>query len=153
VNDEPAFMGEAAGGSVHHPRHYNAHPSGVECIDVIELLPGNLANAVKYAWRCGEKGARVEDLKKCAWYLQRELDRLEGNGHLPERWPWSGSRLCDKVADRESPATLIFTAMVCVDNALTAVNRGREENPGRETYVNNVTLFLSRVKREIELVG
>jgi hypothetical protein len=38
----------------------------------------NLGNAVKYVWRAGKKGDRLEDLKKAAWYLNREIQRLEG---------------------------------------------------------------------------
>lgn len=60
---------------VNHPKHYNAHPSGVECIDVIENFMGNLANAVKYLWRAGHKGDRREDLQKARWYVEREMER------------------------------------------------------------------------------
>jgi hypothetical protein len=63
--------------TVDHPRHYNAHPAGIECIDVIEHFPCNVANAMKYLWRVGLKeGAdEIEDLRKAAWYVQREIDR------------------------------------------------------------------------------
>lgn len=59
--------------AVHHPDHYNAHPSGVECIDVIEHMSFNIGNAVKYAWRADEKENREQDLRKAIWYLEREL--------------------------------------------------------------------------------
>jgi hypothetical protein len=36
-----------------------------------------LGNAVKYIWRAGLKGDAAEDLRKAAWYLQREISRLE----------------------------------------------------------------------------
>lgn len=65
-------MGEA----VNHPAHYNAHPSGVECIDVVEHFNFNVGNAVKYLWRAGLKGDVQEDLKKAAWYIDREIQRL-----------------------------------------------------------------------------
>ena len=60
---------------VSHPAHYNAHPSGVECIDIVEHMSFNVGNAVKYLWRADEKGAPVEDLKKAAWYIQREIEK------------------------------------------------------------------------------
>ena len=63
--------------TVNHPAHYNAHPSGVECITVTEHMTFNVGNAVKYLWRAGHKGSTVEDLKKAAWYVQREIERLE----------------------------------------------------------------------------
>lgn len=64
--------------NVDHPNHYN-QLKGVECIEIIEQLNlgFNLGNTVKYIWRCEEKGKKLEDLKKAAWYLQREILKLE----------------------------------------------------------------------------
>lgn len=61
---------------INHPKHYNAHPSGVECIQVTEHMTFNIGNAVKYLWRCEEKGAHEADLRKAKWYIERELQRL-----------------------------------------------------------------------------
>jgi Protein of unknwon function (DUF3310) len=58
---------------VNNPKHYTSHPSGVECITVTEHMGFNLGNAVKYIWRADEKGNAIEDLRKAAWYVQREL--------------------------------------------------------------------------------
>jgi hypothetical protein len=64
--------------AVNHPRHYTAHPSGVECIDVVEHFNFNLGNVIKYIWRAGLKGGGLlEDLKKARWCLDREIGRLE----------------------------------------------------------------------------
>ena len=63
---------------VNHPPHYNGHPTGIECIDVIEENPfSNLSAAMKYLWRVswGSKGRDEEDLKKAAWYIEREISR------------------------------------------------------------------------------
>lgn len=62
--------------AVNHPAHYNAHPSGVECITVVEHFPFNIGNAIKYLWRADHKNG-LEDLRKAAWYVQREIERLE----------------------------------------------------------------------------
>jgi hypothetical protein len=63
---------------VNHPSHYNAHPSGVECIAVTEHMNFNLGNAVKYIWRAGLKSdAPITDLEKAAWYVNREIARLK----------------------------------------------------------------------------
>ncbi|SDC73120.1 Protein of unknwon function [Ectopseudomonas chengduensis] len=64
---------------VNHPPHYNGHPSGLECIEVTELLPFNLGNAFKYVFRHRSKNGR-EDLEKARWYLNRELERCERGG-------------------------------------------------------------------------
>lgn len=63
--------------TVNHPKHYTAHPSGIECIQVTEHMNFNLGNAVKYIWRCGNKGREIEDLKKAEFYIHREIQRLE----------------------------------------------------------------------------
>ena len=60
---------------VNSPPHYTGHPSGVECIDIVEHFGFNIGNAVKYLWRCGLKGDEIEDLKKAAWYVNREIER------------------------------------------------------------------------------
>jgi hypothetical protein len=73
------MMSEPRTETVNHPAHYNANPSGVECIVVAEHMTFNVGNAMKYLWRAGLKGAgakHLEDLKKAAWYVQREIDRL-----------------------------------------------------------------------------
>ena len=64
---------------VNHPDHYNGHPSGIECIDVIEHMGFNLGNAVKYIWRCDLKKDAVEDLEKAAWYIQREIEKRKAS--------------------------------------------------------------------------
>lgn len=61
--------------AVDHPPHYNASPSGVECIDVVEWMSFNVGNAVKYLWRADHKDAPIEDLRKAAWYIAREIER------------------------------------------------------------------------------
>lgn len=63
--------------SVHHPRHYNEHPSGVECVSITEHFNFCRGNAIKYIWRAGLKGDELEDLRKARWYLDREIKRLE----------------------------------------------------------------------------
>ena len=62
---------------VDHPAHYNQHPTGVECIDIIEHFNFNIGVAIKHLWRAGLKGEALEDLQKAAWYLQREIERVQ----------------------------------------------------------------------------
>jgi len=64
--------------AVNHPKHYNSHPSGVECIDVVRHMNFNLGNVIKYLWRADHKNASIEDLKKARWYPDDEIKRLEG---------------------------------------------------------------------------
>ena len=59
-----------------HPAHYTQHPSGVECIEIVEHMNFCLGNVVKYVWRHSMKGG-IDDLKKAQTYLEREIKRLE----------------------------------------------------------------------------
>lgn len=68
--------------SVDHPQHYNQKEikcskcsNYVECIDIVRHKNFNIGNAIKYIWRCEDKGKKVEDLKKAIWYLQDEIDK------------------------------------------------------------------------------
>ena len=65
---------------VEHPKHYNDHPSGVECIQITEHMNFCLGNAMKYIWRAGIKtDSPIEDLKKAKWYIEREIARIENS--------------------------------------------------------------------------
>lgn len=74
---------------INHPAHYNLHPSGIEAITICEHFDFLVGNVIKYVWRAGLKplnntdakrrgidDARVVDLRKAAWYLNREIARL-----------------------------------------------------------------------------
>jgi hypothetical protein len=63
--------------SVNHPSHYKSHPSGVECITIVEHMSFLRGNAIKYLWCAGQKGDALEDLRKARWYLDREIANLE----------------------------------------------------------------------------
>lgn len=71
--------------NVYHPKHYNCHPSGIECIEVARHMDFNLGNVLKYIWRHGKKRSEtnpdelsnaIEDLEKAAWYLNDEIRML-----------------------------------------------------------------------------
>lgn len=63
---------------VNHPKHYNSHPNGIECINVIRNYTCDIANAIKYLWRAGLKSEmgmadaekEIEDLEKALWYIE-----------------------------------------------------------------------------------
>jgi hypothetical protein len=64
---------------VDHPAHYNSHPSGVECIDIIRHHNFNTGSAIKYLWRCGLKdnNPELQELRKAIWYIEDEIKRIE----------------------------------------------------------------------------
>lgn len=90
---------------VNHPPHYKSvSPIGkpvleifiqdesifeLECIEAIELLAVQelnsyvFLNAIKYLWRCGQKGSLVEDLEKALWCLRR-LQKTFPSVFLPD---------------------------------------------------------------------
>lgn len=61
--------------NVNHPKHYTSHPSGIECIQIVEHMGFCLGNAVKYIWRADLKGRAIEDLEKARFYIDREIER------------------------------------------------------------------------------
>ena len=67
---------------INHPKHYGGKDNPYETIKVIEAWGldknFNLGNAVKYISRADKKESNVEDLKKARWYLDREIQKLEG---------------------------------------------------------------------------
>jgi Protein of unknwon function (DUF3310) len=62
--------------AVNNPKHYKNHPSGIEAILITEHMNFCLGNVMKYVWRADSKNG-LEDLKKAAWYLDREIKRRE----------------------------------------------------------------------------
>lgn len=64
--------------AVNHPSHYTAYP--VEVIQLTEQMNFCKGNAVKYIARAGLKdpSKEIEDLEKARWYINREIERLEG---------------------------------------------------------------------------
>ena len=65
--------------NVNSPKHYNNHPSGIECIEVTRHMGFNIGNAVKYLWRHGkkDKDKTIEDLQKAIFYINDEIKKLE----------------------------------------------------------------------------
>lgn len=78
-NPDKTMINNATTDNVNHPDHYNH--GKIEVIDFIEdqHLGFHLGNAVKYISRAGRKdpARTVEDLRKAAWYLNRQIGRLE----------------------------------------------------------------------------
>lgn len=54
-----------------NPKHYGAHPSGVQCIRFTTKMDFNSGNAFKYVWRAGGKNGQPvrRDLGKALWYM------------------------------------------------------------------------------------
>ncbi len=81
---------------VNHPSHYGGADNPYEAIKVIEAwnLNFNLGNTIKYISRHDKKGRQslddkrsmqqcaVDDLKKAMWYLNREIENLEGRKEI-----------------------------------------------------------------------
>lgn len=90
--------------NVNHPKHYTSHPSGVECITITEHMSFLRGNALKYLWRADEKNG-LEDLKKAAWYLNREIEKQEPKGALlsPTRPMLVQNSVGDVVRDAPAP--------------------------------------------------
>lgn len=69
---------------VNHPKHYTAHRSGHECIDIRHAMSSMLGDAFKYVWRDWDslKDGPVS-LKKAIWYLEHYLSLTQTITMLP----------------------------------------------------------------------
>ena len=67
---------ESNSDQVTRPAHYNNHPSGVECIDIIKHYPACISAAMKYLWRQGLKDSEPapKDIKKAIRHLLYQLE-------------------------------------------------------------------------------
>jgi len=67
---------------INKPKHYNSHPSGIECIEITQHHDFCTGNAIKYLWRQGLKDGEnsVTDLKKAVWYIERKIKQIENSG-------------------------------------------------------------------------
>ena len=63
---------------VNSPSHYQGNR--FEVIDIIDdfNLSFNTGNAIKYILRADKKGNQKQDLLKAIWYLEHELNKLNG---------------------------------------------------------------------------
>lgn len=87
--------------AVQKPKHYNVHPSGIECYDFAKYFSFALGNAVKYLWRVGQKQSEpaIMELGKAMWYV-RAAQRESGELHPPA---WSREATCMELLERIVP--------------------------------------------------
>lgn len=78
---------------VQHPSHYGGANNPYEAIKVIEAwgCNFNIGTTLRYLCRCGKKTIggsaeemRLEDLKKAAWYLNREIENIEKENNITD---------------------------------------------------------------------
>lgn len=93
-------------------KHYNSHPSGVECKDIARHLGFDLGNAVKYLWRMHEKHADpLPDLRKAAFYVQDYIDNVVNQHLLPAGLPRLGaSAFSEARVDYDDHVKLLISA-------------------------------------------
>ena len=101
---------------VNNPIHY--HPGTYEAIKVIEAwgLGFCLGNVVKYISRAGRKTGsdELEDLKKAAWYLNREIEKRENaviGFDLKEGSAYTKNNLRDGITIETSGTTMDSSAV------------------------------------------
>lgn len=102
---------------VNHPPHYLQYP--YEVIELTELLPFCVGNAVKYILRAEHKGALEEDLEKAKWYLKRAYK----NRFLMNSANYGFEKLADKFICSRYPHNYKWEAIA---NIFFAVEEGGE---------------------------
>lgn len=72
----------SAQGAVEHPRHYTQ--GDIECWDAMKAcmsadeFAGYLRGcAIKYLWRCADKGAFTQDLQKARAYVDKLIEEID----------------------------------------------------------------------------
>ena len=75
--DDPATMRGGAPDLINQPPHYIA--GDIQCIDVIRALGFDFeeGSALKYLFRHTRKGAPLQDLRKCRFYVDALISRYE----------------------------------------------------------------------------
>ena len=80
-NSNPENVSQDKNDPVNHPSHYT--DGKIEVIDFILDKKSNFTrgNAVKYISRASKKNPEkeIEDLQKAAWYINKEIQRLQGD--------------------------------------------------------------------------
>lgn len=95
---------------VEKPKHYNSHPSGVECIEITRHHDFAIGNVIKYVWRAGLKegnlAKELEDLRKARYYLDDKIRMLTARqaGDRIETGEVSWDRI-ETVGGRATPKT------------------------------------------------
>lgn len=78
---------------VNNPKHYTSSPARcecgrqIECIQITEHMSFPVGSATKYLWRADLKDDPIEDLKKAAWYINREIARRQKGGYVSWKMP------------------------------------------------------------------
>lgn len=111
---------------VNHPPHYTAGPAcphcgnPVECITVTEGHDFLTGNAIKYLWRAGLKGDLLTDLKKARRYVDRAIQREQGQV-CPERKLQEAHGMAQR-GDRDAARRELLGVIVYAAGAMLALD-------------------------------
>jgi hypothetical protein len=104
---------------VDHPPHYNAHPSGVEAIQLCSRFHFAWGTMLKYLFRVGRKPgtAALQDLEKALWYATTK----EASSAMVQRYSRESTlEMMQRVRDAE-PDSVLGKVLTCMLNAETDV--------------------------------
>lgn len=112
--------------NVQHPSHYNQHPAGIECIEIIRHYTCDIANAIKYLWRAGLKPEmgmddaekEIEDLRKALFYIEDYRKQIP---QLPKTY-FKSPLLIDKLVAKATGHTIDEISKGYEANVGTAIN-------------------------------
>jgi hypothetical protein len=63
---------------ISQPPHYKGPVPGIECIEVSQHFPANIACAIQYLWRADIKGTPTKDMRKAIKFITFEINLREG---------------------------------------------------------------------------
>lgn len=102
---------------VNHPRHYNVHPSGIECIDIIEGMSLTLGTGFKYIHRRDDKNNLIQDLEKSRWYFNRAWEQRDVHAGALRSTEIARRNL--KIWLHHEPPSFVKTGVLFLSEALT----------------------------------
>lgn len=128
--------GQTTRNNVNHPEHYNSHPSGIECIDVVRHHNFNVGNAIKYLWRAGlkEGNSEIQELEKAAWYIRDEIRRLKREEQL-RLDEMSSTSFVANILTPPQEAVSSSVGNICVTSSVGNICDTYQEKPKKEKEI------------------
>lgn len=129
---------------INSPAHYE-HPSGVECKEITYDLPTWLGTAIKYVWRCDNKGKPVEDRRKALACL-RDRNRLRMLNTYYTDTPAGYLNKLPKVYMHKDCTDTLHELLVGVHLLLTKL----PEKQDPEVLIDSVHILFNGVEHRLE---
>lgn len=132
-----------AADNVNRPKHYTAHPSGIECWEVTKHLPAELKDVIGYLWRKDLKNG-PEDVRKALWYTN-EMDAITYLSMLRSRDIYAKNLLNARIVHKHEPYDSLLAC------SLRVLIAGLEEDAN--DFINAVHELETKINNQLPIEG